>query len=163
MAHETGPLVLRAATAADQAAIKALVRRAGINPLAIHWPNFLVIKEINSPAGHGRLVAIGQVKPHRDGSRELASIAVEPDWQRAGLAALLIGELLRREPGTLYLYCAGTMPVYYRRFGFTEVPVRELPRSMRPPLYVGQALVALINLFGGHERLTAMRRLHPGQ
>jgi N-acetylglutamate synthase-like GNAT family acetyltransferase len=159
-ARTEAPVYLRAACAEDQAEIVALVRSAGINPLAIHWPHFLVVEEVRLPGAVRRIVGIGQIKPHRDG-RELASIAVAPDRRSAGLAGLLIHELLRREQGVVFLYCGGEMPAYYRGFGFVEVGVGAMPPSMRPLLRVGQALVMLLRLAGRRERLTAMRRDPP--
>ena len=43
---------------------------AGLNPFSLGWPRFLVAED------GGRVVGVAQIKPHGDGSRELASLAV---------------------------------------------------------------------------------------
>ncbi|HEY2941485.1 MAG TPA: hypothetical protein VGN09_03535, partial [Vicinamibacteria bacterium] len=63
-------VTIRPATQADQATIVRLVRRANLNRMNLRWPNFLVAES------DGGVVGIGQVKTHRDGSRELASMVV---------------------------------------------------------------------------------------
>ncbi len=83
---------MRWADAEDEAAIKALVRSANINPLGIHWQRFLVAEDASRTAGS--IVGIGQIKVHGDGSRELASIATVPDRQGEGIATAIIEALL---------------------------------------------------------------------
>jgi hypothetical protein len=70
---------IRPAVRADDAAIRALVRREHLNPLGRNWRNFLVAED-----EAGRLIAIGAVKTHGDGSRELASIATVPEARGRG-------------------------------------------------------------------------------
>ena len=140
--------ILRPATAADQPTIRRMVREAGINPMNLHWPHFLVAEE------DGRTVGIGQVKPHRDGSRELASMAVVPDRQGQGIGSALIRELLELHGhDVLHLTCLPTRQGYYARFGF-----RRLERAEYPPYF--RRLVPVFNsigrLFG--QRIVVMRR-----
>ncbi len=114
---------IRPATAADQRAITAMVRGAGINPLSVHWPRFLVAEDA------GRVIGVAQIKPHGDGSRELASLAVAPDRQGEGISAALVAAWLARERGTLYLMCADRLEGYYARFGFRRRSWHVSPRS----------------------------------
>ncbi len=161
--HEAArsPCFVRAATAIDQDAIVARVREARLNPLGLHWSNFLLAEEI-APLGQGetgRVVGVGQVKPHGDGSRELASIVVHADRRRDGIATALIRELLRREPGTIYLYCRTELTGFYTRFGFAEIPGAALPPSLRRAFRLGRLLTTLFApLVGEQVRLVAMRR-----
>jgi N-acetylglutamate synthase-like GNAT family acetyltransferase len=74
---------LRRARQPDAPAIRRLIRQVGINPLGLDWRRFLIAVD----AG-GQLVGCGQVKPHADGSLELASIAVQPAWRGFARAAL---------------------------------------------------------------------------
>ncbi len=90
-------IILRTATRADQMAITAIVRAAQINPTGLNWQRFIVAVDGD------KIVALGQVKPHRDGSRELASIATIPERQRHGLSRQIIEALLAREHGGLCL------------------------------------------------------------
>src|ERR1043165_2408750 len=81
-------VVVRPATVADQPAIRRIVRQARINPTGLAWPRFVVAE------AEGQVGGTGQVKPHRDGSRELASIATVPEMQRRGVARQIIEALL---------------------------------------------------------------------
>jgi N-acetylglutamate synthase-like GNAT family acetyltransferase len=60
----------RPATAADQQTISRMIGEAGLNRMGLKWPRFIVVEEA------GSILGIGQVKPHRDGTLELASLAV---------------------------------------------------------------------------------------
>jgi N-acetylglutamate synthase-like GNAT family acetyltransferase len=114
-------LTLRDATVEDQPTIRQIVRAANINPTGLDWPHFILAED------GGAIVGVGQVKPHRDGTRELASIAVIPDRQRQGVGSAIIEELLRREKGTLHLTCRSRLQGYYERFGFRLLLSRDYP------------------------------------
>jgi N-acetylglutamate synthase-like GNAT family acetyltransferase len=122
-------IVYRPAQASDEVAIKALIRAVNINPMGLKWPRFLVAVDEN-----GHLIGCGQVKPHRDGSRELASIAVQKAWQRQGIAGGIIKHLLADEPPPVWLTCMDKLVPFYEQFGFVEVKVgdgRSLPLYFR--------------------------------
>src|SRR6476646_282214 len=119
------PLIIRPAVADDQYAITAIVRAARINPYNLDWRRFLL-------AQWGQdIVGVGQVKPHGDGSRELASIAVVPEWQGNGVGGALISALLSRETGPLHLMCNAAREHYYPRFGFQRLDRRAMPPDVR--------------------------------
>lgn len=83
---------------------------------------------------NGRLVGCGQIKPHRDGSRELASIAVQKGWRHQGIARELIQRLLADEPPPVWLTCMDRLVPFYEPFGFVEVKDgngRSIPRYFR--------------------------------
>lgn len=120
---------MRRATARDQADIRALVREAGINPLHLHWLNFIVAEDACGVGRH--VVACGQLRPHGDGSAELASLAVSPDYQGRGVGRALVRTLIHLAPPALYLMCDARLRTYYEPFGFRLVGVAELPREMR--------------------------------
>jgi len=114
------PLTLRDATASDQPTLRRIVRAANINPTGLDWPRFIVAED------GGAIVGVGQVKPHRDGTREVASIAVIPVRQRQGVGSAIIEELLRREKGTL---------------GFKRLESRDYPPSLARRMRVINVLV----------------------
>lgn len=122
---------LRPATAADQAAIRAIIREAGINPLSLKWPNFLLAVD----AADGQVVATGQVKTHGDGSRELASIATRPAYRGRGIAAEIVRRLIERHTAgssePLYLTCVPDMTAFYVPFGFSVVSADRMPPYFR--------------------------------
>ena len=119
------PLIIRPASADDQFVITAIVRAARINPRDLDWRRFLV-------AQWGQdVIGVGQVKAHADGSRELASIAVVPEWQGQGVGGALVRALMARETGPLYLMCNAHRESYYQRFGFRRLDVAAMPSYFR--------------------------------
>src|SRR5207237_9605429 len=91
------PLTIRVAAEQDQRTIRRIVREANINPSNLSWPHVMVA-ELD-----GEIVGTSQVKPHRGGSRELASGAVVPRLQRERRGARLIEAQLARQTGVLYV------------------------------------------------------------
>jgi N-acetylglutamate synthase-like GNAT family acetyltransferase len=140
---------LRPAAERDQAAIRRIVRAARINPSDLEWPRFLIAEEA------GAIVGVGQVKPHRDGTRELASIAVIPDRQGQGIGGAIVNALIAREHGeVLHLTCRSQLQGYYERFGFARLEPPEYPPHFRRRLPL---LNAFLRPFG--IRIIVMRRL----
>jgi N-acetylglutamate synthase-like GNAT family acetyltransferase len=119
------PITIRSATEAEQPAITAIVRTARINPRDLDWRRFLVAEE------DGRIVGVGQIKPHHDGSRELASLAVIPERQKQGVGAAIVRALLAGENGALHLMCLDQLEPYYARFGFRRLAPDEMPPYFR--------------------------------
>lgn len=151
-----GRVWLRRATAADQAAITALVRAARLNPFNLDWRRFVVAEE------GGQVVGAGQVKPHKDGAREVASIVVAPEWQGRGIGGAVVETLIALEPPPLYLYCAEYNEGYYRRFGFRALTEAEMPGSLRKIHRVSNALLDAFNaVTGQHRRLVVMGHGQP--
>ena len=144
-------LTIRPGTAADQATIRHLIREAGINPMNLNWQHFLIAED------EGRTVGIGQVKRHRDGTRELASLAVVPDRRGQGVGSALVRELISRHAGeVLHLSCREQLQGYYERFGFVRLARAELP-----PYFA--RLIPMVNAFArlSRIRIIVMRR-NPG-
>ena len=149
----TASIFLRAATAADQSRIRQIVRAAGINPMSLAWPRFIVAED------RGQIVGVGQVKPHGDGSRELASIAVVPERQTEGIGSVIVETLIRLENGPLYLTCASHNEGYYLRFGFRTLQRAEMPRDLRRLHRLGRVIISVVNLFTRRrERMLVMGR-----
>jgi len=106
----------RRATAKDARAIRTLIFRVGINPRGLDWRRFLLA--VNA---QDRVIGCGQVKPHPDGSRELASIAVREKMRRRGVASELIRKLMGENDPPLWLMCRSGLVRFYERFGFVTV------------------------------------------
>jgi amino-acid N-acetyltransferase len=146
-------VVLRPATAADQAEITRIVRSSNINPFGLRWPRFLVAED------QGRIAGVGQVKQHGDASRELASIAVIPAYQRTGVATAVINALLAREAGALYLTCRHQLEPFYNRFGFVTVGREEMTPYFRRIAWIANPPEFLARLWGeGGTRILIMKR-----
>lgn len=136
---------IRAARAEDQTAIRAIVRAARINPLGLDWQHFIVAE------GMGQIVATGQIKPHRDGSRELASIATIPARQGEGLGSAIVRRLLVNTEPPLYLMCAAHNETFYVPFGFRRIGLDAMPPYFR-------RYHRLVNVLAGERlRLVIMR------
>jgi N-acetylglutamate synthase-like GNAT family acetyltransferase len=129
------PVRLRPATSGDQGAIRSLIYRARINPRGLDWRRFVLAVDDG-----GRLVGCGQLKPHKDGSRELASIAVEPAWRGQGVASMIVRQLMQAGP-PLWLVCRAELTPFYTRFGFRPVvPEEAAPAHFRRLLRFGRWL-----------------------
>jgi len=133
------PFTLRKARATDQAAIRRLVFQARINPRGLNWRRFVVAVDERQ-----RVIGCGQIKPHRDGSRELASIAVDPGRRLSGIGSAVVTNLMTAGP-PLWLVCRSSLIPYYRRFGFREIrePQASLPhfrRMLRLGRWLGRIL-----------------------
>ncbi len=119
-------ITLRPATQADAAAIRSLVYAARINPTGLDWQRFVV-----ALAPDGGVIGCAQIKPHRDGSRELASLVVTPAWRSKGVARAVIELLVASVPGPLYLTCRAGLGPFYEKFGFKVVDEAQMTPYFR--------------------------------
>lgn len=144
-------IILRPATPADQKCIEYVIHAAQINPIDLKWQHFtLAVDDVS-----GETVGTVQIKRHRDGSRELASLAVIPEWRGQGLARRLIEYRLARTPGTLYLTCRSSLGGLYAKFGFR--PIRE--EEMTPYFRRLSKIVGVLRpLMRRQDTLLVMRR-----
>ena len=136
-------LTLRPAAAEDEIAIHSLIREGGVNPLGIRWPRFVLIETQD-----GEVVACGQIKPHADGTNELASIVVKKEFRGQGLARRIIEHLLAGHPGTLYLMCAARACSMYEKFGFYGIEEDEYPRFFRRLSWIMKISARLFGMRG---------------
>lgn len=118
--------------------IRQLIRESGINPTGLDWRRFLVAVD-----PQGEMIACGQVKPHRDGSDELASIAVVPSWRKRGVATAIIEHLLESQTGLIYLTCRRSLELFYARFGFVVSGKESLPPYFRRISWLSNAMERL--------------------
>jgi N-acetylglutamate synthase-like GNAT family acetyltransferase len=115
--------VIRSATRQDFPAIRALIHAVSINPTGLDWRHFLV-----AVTPDNTLLGCGQIKPHFDGSRELASIAVQERARGQGVARAVIQELLAHDTTRpLYLMCRARLEPLYVKFGFHAIGPEDMP------------------------------------
>lgn len=114
---------LRPATEDDAAVIRELVRLGKINPTGLKWQRFIVAESLK-----GDVIGCGQVKSHGDGSDELASLVVHPDWRGQGIARAIIEHFSASHQGDLFLMCRSNLGPMYEKFGYREVSLDEMPR-----------------------------------
>ena len=141
---------LRPATEDDAAVIRRLVRMGQINPTGLKWQRFIVTE---SP--QGQVIGCGQVKSHGDGSDELASLAVHPDWRGQGIARAIIEHFAATHEGDLYLMCRSNLGPMYEKFGFQSVPPDEMPRYFQR---IKRMLGLLDRVRSDGERVLIMKR-----
>ena len=134
-------VTIRPARQEDQETIVSLIRQAKLNPRNLHWEHFLVAEE------NGKVVGIRQVKVHGQGTREVASGFVLPEYRRQGISADLMRELLAQEGGSLYSMVDQKWLLYYEQFGFRQVDVNQLPPDFRNEYRIGRIVTSLISLF----------------
>jgi len=92
-----------------------MVRAARLNPLGIRWDRFRVAVD-NSD----NVIGCAQVKGHRDGTRELASLVVRGKWRGRGVGRALVKVLQKEYGPPLWLTSRSSLVPYYQRFGFIE-------------------------------------------
>jgi N-acetylglutamate synthase-like GNAT family acetyltransferase len=114
---------LRSARETESTQIKELIHSVGINPMDLDWKRFIVA--VND---QDEMIGCGQLKPHGNDILELASLAVYPEQRGKGVGRALIEYLLKDSPRPLYLMCESSVGPLYEKFGFQEIPYKEMPR-----------------------------------
>ncbi len=132
---------IRPARLEDRETIVSFIRHAKLNPRNLNWQNFLVAEE------DGQLVGIRQVKVYEQGTREVASGFVLPEYRRQGISAQLMNALLAREAGPLYTMVNEKRAPYYEQFGFRRVDVSQLPSDLRKEYRIGRIVTTLMSIF----------------
>jgi N-acetylglutamate synthase-like GNAT family acetyltransferase len=144
---------IRPARQEDQETIVSFIRQAKINPRNLDWQNFLVAEE------NGQIIGIRQVKVYPQGTREIASGFVLPEYRRRGVSARLMEELFARETGPLYTMVDEKWAPYYEQFGFQRVPKSQLPADFHKEYRIGRFVTSLISIFRKDKiRIIPMKR-----
>jgi N-acetylglutamate synthase-like GNAT family acetyltransferase len=117
---------IRKAHKEDHLRIKKLVRRSRLNPTGLKWERFIVATN-----SEGTVISCGQIKIHRDGSAELASLVVDKSCRGQGIARAVVEYLIKSHRGDLYLMCRSTLGNFYRIFGFEVITEIEMPTYFR--------------------------------
>jgi N-acetylglutamate synthase-like GNAT family acetyltransferase len=106
---------LRNANQDDFLKILNLVTQLNLDPSNLEWDRFVVVETAD-----GIFVGCGQIKIHADGSRELASIAVDEKYRGQGIARMIITDLLSRSERPVFLICRSRLRELYQKFGFEQ-------------------------------------------
>lgn len=138
------------ATAAHAAPIYQLIVESDLFQHNLEWPNFVV-----ALTPQGEFIGCGQIKVHADGTHELASIAVQPQWQGRGVGRALIETLLADCTSELYLMSISALKPLYQKFGFEEIGLERMPKYFRRITRM-PAMVAEFERVG--ERIMVMKR-----
>jgi amino-acid N-acetyltransferase len=141
---------LRPAKRNDAPAIRKLIWQAHINPMGLNWKRFVVAVDSNE-----NLIGCVQSKRHADGTNELASLAVVPEYRGKGIARVLIEHILIDAPSPIYLTCRSSLKPMYEKFGFSVLP----PEQMTPYFHRLWVLVRVFSfLFKRDEMMLVMVR-----
>jgi N-acetylglutamate synthase-like GNAT family acetyltransferase len=114
--------IFRPAVESDQPKIRAIIHRVGINPMDLNWRHFIVAE-----LGDGTFIGCGQLKPHKDGSLEMASLAVDETFRGQGVARVLVERLMVEGTRPLYLMCRPGLQSLYEKFGFQVIDMEAMP------------------------------------
>jgi N-acetylglutamate synthase-like GNAT family acetyltransferase len=114
-----------------------MVRRARLNPADLHWERFVVAER------DSRAVGVAQLRRHSDGATELASLVVEPDARRHGIAMQMVDVLLADEGGPVYTMIDRRFVEHFTRWGFAPVDPGQLPRSVSRGYRIGRVVTAV--------------------
>lgn len=117
---------IRPAQESEFAQIKNLIQIVEINSSGLDWKRFVVA--VND---EGKVISCGQIKPHMGDVLELASIGTLPEYEKQGLASLVVTELLKTPKRPLYLMCLEHNGSFYERFGFRSIAEDEMPKYFR--------------------------------
>ncbi len=139
-------VVIRKATAVDQAMIKQMVSEAHLDPTALHWSHFRVAEKGNA------IIGIGQIRPYPK-CRELGSLVVKAPYRGQHIGERLVEALLADEKGDVYLECRDHNEGYYARFGFQTVPWWQTPMPLKLKAGIGSNLGGLFGI-----KLLTMKR-----
>lgn len=139
-------MFIRPATEVDRAAILGLMRRGDFNRINLRPACFLVAED------EGRVIGIGQIKRHRDGTPELASLVVAADRRGEGVGQALVRALVASHQGALYLFCLAELEGFYTQLGFQRVERTYLPRLLTMIHGLGNG-VGRLPLLAGKPRL----------
>jgi amino-acid N-acetyltransferase len=120
-------MILRKAISSDQSTIRRMVNDARINPMQLDWRRFLLAVD----DAQNQVIGCAQVKPHGDGTRELASLVVLPARRGQGIARALIERLMSENPPPLYLTCQSGLEPLYWRFSFKALSFDEMTPYFR--------------------------------
>ncbi len=111
---------VRQALPEDLSGIGQLVASVGGDLEDLRAEQFVVARR-----GQGAVIGCGRLKPY-PGFCELASLAVLADWRASGVGREIVGELLKMPDEPIYLLCEDDVVEFFRRFGFTLIPMSKM-------------------------------------
>lgn len=131
-------MTIRAAREEEAERVIGMVRQARLDPTQLRWQQFLVACQGEEIVGVGQLRRYGT-------AQELGSLVVLPAWRGKGIGGRLIGALVARREGPLFLECERSLGSYYQQFGFRVIKWYEVPW----PLKAKFGLSSLVAFFFG--------------
>ena len=133
-----------------------MVRRARLNPAGLQWEQFVVGER------DGRAVGVAQVRRYSDGTKELASLVVEPGARGHGVATQMVDTLLDGETAAVYTLIDRRFVGHFARWGFGQVGRSELPPSVSRIYLIGRVVTTLGSLLR-RQRIRIVPLLRPAR
>jgi len=112
-------LIVRTAKAEDFPAIRHLAEKLYLDSADMQAEEFVVAED------EGKVAGIGRIIKHPD-CLEIATFGVEEAFRKQGVGKKLLGELIKKANGPVYL--ATIIPEYFEKMGFKKTP--KTPPSM---------------------------------
>ena len=135
---DTESIQLRQGLAAD---LDAVSRIQAASPEASQWDVREYLKyELTVAISGGQLAGFAVARPLVEGESELLNLAVDPAFRQRGIARRLVGGVISRHPGILWLEVREsneTARKLYRSLGFFEA-------GQRPGYYAGSNERAIV-------------------
>lgn len=135
-------ITIRHARLGDQLAIISIVHAAHLNPISLPWWRFLVAEKA------GKVIGVGQIQAHFDGTREARSLAVRPEYRGHGVGESIDKALVGNEPGVVYCLCRLGMEKYHVSHGWHRVAASEISLYFRLVMAWKAVLNRLLSRFG---------------
>lgn len=133
-----------------------MVRRARLNPADLRWERFVVAERDD------RTVGVAQLRRHSDGATELASLVVEPDTRRQGVAGRMVDALLAEERAPVYVLIDRRYVEHFARWGFAPLAPSQLPRSVARVYRTGRVVTAVASVLR-RQRIRIVPLLRPAR
>lgn len=136
----------RGATESDMGQISDLLASVRGDVGDLHHEQFLVA------CIGGVIFGCVRIKELANGEKELASLAVAPEWRNRGIGSALVSKVVSKERrSSVYLHCFQDRRAFYARHGFRVANLDELPPAVRD-----ESLRIMTAFAGSEEKVVAM-------
>ncbi|DBA82923.1 hypothetical protein WJX77_002683 [Trebouxia sp. C0004] len=152
-------LIFRQATAEDLVDIKRMVLKERMNPLGLPADRFIIAED-----AEGKVMGFGQLQQQPNAEHvqflELRTLIVTDAARGQGVGSAVVKHLLETPAAMttdVYLSTLGSSIPFYKKAGFTLVPIRQIPRAMWFEALAGSVVASLV----AQDRLVVLMRAAP--
>jgi N-acetylglutamate synthase-like GNAT family acetyltransferase len=115
--------------------------------VGLDWHHFVVAAD-----EQGRVIGCGQIKQHRGGVHELASLVVTSEWRGRGVGGAIVLWLKHEAGPPLWLMCRSGLVPFYQMFEFDLVE----PDDPQPAYFRRMRALAKAFVFAGRRDYLAI-------
>ncbi|DBA82241.1 hypothetical protein WJX79_004896 [Trebouxia sp. C0005] len=156
---EKKQLVFRQATAEDLIDIKRMVLKERMNPLGLPADRFIIAED-----AEGQVMGFGQLQQQPNAEHvqflELRTLIVTNAARGQGVGSAVVKHLLETPAAMttdVFLVTLRRSIPFYKKAGFTLVPVRQVPRALWFEAFAGSVVASLV----AQDRLVVLMRPAP--